>query len=124
MTVNVLFVSVNRSFNPSFSLRELEPWVERAWCLTVAKAGACDRVVAVREGAPLAAWRIRGAFATDENYEVGGTTRARVGLSLGDPLPILPAYGAVPSLRHGVATAECAVDPLPEERRWTEPGSS
>lgn len=120
MTARVLFVSVNRSFDfadPSFSLAQLEPWVERAWCIGVAKAAACDRVVAVRAGTPLAAWRIRGAFPTDQTYEVAGTTRPRAGLSLGDPLPLLPAYGTVPALRHGVAVAELPIEPLPVERQ-------
>ena len=46
MVVRVLYVSVAQSFDPRFSLAELEPWVERAWAISVAKASACDRVVA------------------------------------------------------------------------------
>lgn len=120
MTARVLFVSVRQSFDPSdpsSSVAQLEPWVERAWCIGVEKAATCDRVVAVQVGAPLAAWRIRDAFPTDETYNVGGTTRRRVGLSLGDPLPILAAYSVVPALRHGVAIAVCPVEPLPIERQ-------
>jgi hypothetical protein len=117
MKICVLYVSINKMFKASFSLSELEPWAERAWPLTVAKAAACDRVVAVFEGEPVAAWRLRGAFPTAELYEVTkGRTSPRVGLSLGDPLPILPAYREVPGLRRGVATAECDVEPLRPER--------
>jgi hypothetical protein len=83
----VLFVSVNQSFNPTFSLAELEPWVERAW----AKASACDRVVAVYDQVPVGCWRIRGVFATTETFETTGGPRPRIGLSLGEPLPIVPA---------------------------------
>jgi hypothetical protein len=77
----------------------LEPWVERARPLTVAKAAACDRVIAVKSGLPVAAWRIRNAFPTDETYPITGGDRPRVGLSLGDPLPILPEYPEVAALR-------------------------
>jgi hypothetical protein len=111
-----LFVSLNQSYDPAASIPEIEPSVERAWPLTVAKASSCDRVVAVFEGLPIAAWRLRGAFATDETYIVSGSPRPRVGLSLGDPLPILRSYLEVPPLRRGVAVVPLDVEPLASER--------
>jgi hypothetical protein len=114
---SVLFVSVAQTFDETGTLAELEPWVERAWPLTVSKAASCDRVVAVFCGEPVGAWRLRGAFPTDETYVVSrGETRPRIGLALGDPLPILPAYRDVPALRRGVCVKECDVLRLPKER--------
>jgi hypothetical protein len=72
--------------------------------------------VAVYAQAPVAAWRIRDAFPTDESYTTPGGPRPRVGLSLGDPLPLLSAYGAVPALRHGSATVTLDVPLLGPER--------
>jgi len=113
----VLFVSVNRTFNADYSLPDLEPWVERAWPLTVTKTASCDRVVAVVQGEPVAAWRLRGAFPTDETYAVSeAATSPRIGLALGDALPILSAYRDVPALRRGVCVAELDIEPLPPER--------
>lgn len=113
----VLFVSLNQTFDPAASIPQIEPWVERAWALTVTKASQCDRVVAVFQGQPVAAWRLRGAFPTDESYLLSdGSTRPRTGLSLGDPLPIHQNYFPVPALRRGVAVAERAVEPLTNER--------
>jgi hypothetical protein len=41
----------------------------------------------------MAAWRLRGAYPTDETYLVsGGATRPRIALSLGEPLPVLSEY--------------------------------
>lgn len=111
---SVLFVSVAQTFDETCSLPELEPWVERAWPLTVAKAATCDRVVAVFRNEPVGAWRLRGAFPTDETYIVSqGSPRPRIGLALGDPLPILSAYRDVPPLRRGVCVAQRDVEPLP-----------
>ena len=117
MSAFVLFVSLNQSFDPSASLPQLEPWVERGWALTVTKVKMCDRVVAVFQGAPVAAWRVRGAFPTDLVYRSSdGTLRARAGLSVGDPLPILQAYNAVPALRRGAAVVELDIEALASER--------
>lgn len=117
MFATVLFVSVNQTFHPGFTLSQLEPWVERAWAMTVAKASACDRVVAVYAGNPVACWRIRSAFPTDETYETTGGPRPRVGLSLGEPLPILQEYLDVPVLRRGSATVVIdGIAPLALER--------
>jgi len=120
MMCQVLFVSVNKSFHDWFTLPELEVWAERAWAITVTKAAACERVVAVFEGEPVAAWRLRGAFATDETYAGSdGSSRYRTGLALGDPLPVLPVYRTgVPPLRRGVAVAGLDLVPLPPERDY------
>lgn len=114
MPTHVLFVSVNESFKQSMTLAEVEVCAQRAWAITAAKAMTCDRVVAVCQNEPIAAWRLRGAYASDETYHNG--ERVRVALSLGPALPILPAYAAIPALRRGVATAELPVPPLPAER--------
>ena len=118
MLCPVLFVSVNQSFRDTYDLRQLEVWVERAWAITASKAGACERVVAVKDGEPVAAWRLRATFATDETYAMSdGSTRPRTGLALGEPLPVLPAYRtAVPPLRRGVAVAGIDTTPLPPEK--------
>jgi len=120
MLCPILFVSVNQSFRDTFDLRELEVWVERAWAITASKAGACERVVAVKDGEPVAAWRLRATFPTDETYAMSdGSTRPRTGLALGEPLPVLPAYrDAVPPLRRGVAVTEVDTTPLPPEKVW------
>lgn len=114
----ILFVSVNKSFDDdTMSVRDLEPWVERAWAVSVAKASEADRVVAVVEDEPIAAWRVRDAFPTDETYRLSnGDTRPRVGLSLGDPLPVISPYREVPALRRGVATKDLDCSPLRPER--------
>lgn len=110
MASSILFVSVRSSFRPWMTLPQLEPWVERAWAISAAKASTCDRVIAVLEGQLLAAWRLRGAFPSpDETYPVtGGGTSPRTCLALGDPLPLLREYmdRQLPALRRGVATAE------------------
>lgn len=114
MSQNVLFVSVNRSYRSWMTIADLETCVERAWAISAAKADSCDRVVAVIEGFVIACWRLRGAFPTDETYSMAdGSTRPRIGLSLGDPMPVLPDYQLDPSLRRGVAVVKCEVEPLP-----------
>jgi hypothetical protein len=104
MSACVLYVSVNKTFRRWLTMSELEPWVARAWALTVARAMTCDRVVAVFEGEPIGAWRLRGAFPTDETWSTTGGPRPRIGLSLGELLPVLPEYRDVPALRRGSAT--------------------
>jgi len=89
---SIFFVSVNQSFKSNESLFVLEPFVERAWPISLEKAAACDRVVALYKTQPVAAWRIRGAFESPWTYGVGKATRPRVALSLGDPLPVIEAY--------------------------------
>ena len=113
----VLFVSVNKSCEDWMNLVEMEPFVERAWALSLTKAQSVDRVVAVFHGEPRAAWRVRGAFTTDETYTLSsGDSRPRIGLSLGDPLQILGAYYDPPGMRHGVAVADLDCEPLNSER--------
>ncbi|MFE9328967.1 hypothetical protein ACIHDR_49600 [Nocardia sp. NPDC052278] len=118
MSQNVLFVSVNQSFKPTFSLADLERWVFKAWAISAAKAATCDRVVAVYFNKPTAAWRLRGAYsAAGYHYTVaGGQTRPRTALALGEPLPLQAAYDNVPSLRHGCAVAALDVESLEPER--------
>lgn len=119
MGQSVLFVSVNRSMSESMSLTELEPWVASAWSTTVARASRCDRVIAVFEGFPVAAWRLRGAYPTEETYQLSnGDRRFRIGLALGDPLPVLEKYcDAAPPMRRGVMlVSDVEVEPLSVER--------
>lgn len=119
MSQNVLFVSVQQSYEPTFSIAELERWVFEAWPISAAKAATCDRVVAIYSGLPVAAWRVRGAYSspTATYIVAGGQTRPRATLSLGDPLPIHPAYvGNVPALRRGCAVTALDVEPLEKER--------
>jgi hypothetical protein len=89
--------------------------------MTVAKASTADRVVAVFRDTPVAAWRIRFAFASRETYQTTGGDRPRVALSLGPPLPVLPAYHQVPALRHGCALVELDVEALAPERDESTP---
>lgn len=115
MSQKVLFVSVNKSYRAGMSVADMEPCAERAWAMTVAKAAACDRVCAVFEGSAYAVWRLRGAFPTEETFQVAdGSSRPRIGLALGEPLPVLPAYQVDPSLRRGVAIRDLDVAPLPK----------
>ena len=116
MSTSVLFVSVNQSFRSTFTLAELEPWVSRSWAMTVAKAMTCDRVVAVVAQKPVGCWRLRGAFPTSDMFDTTGGPRPRIGLSLGEALPILGAYTPAPVLRRGSATQELDVEPLLPER--------
>lgn len=103
-------------------LHDLEPWVARAWALSVAKARTADRVVALLEGFAIGAWSIRGAYPADETYTVSsGDERPRVALALGDPLPVLPAYHRHDLvMRRGVAVIDLEVPELRDERSWGE----
>lgn len=115
---NVMFVSVRQTFDETMRLTELEPWVARAWALSVAKAQTVDRVVALVEGYAVAAWQVRGAYAADETYSVSsGDERPRVALAAGEALPILPVYHQ-PDLvmRRGVAILDLDVPDLRNER--------
>jgi hypothetical protein len=118
---DVLFVSVAKSYRPEFTLAQLEPWVERAWVITPAKAAECDRVVAVSKGQPIAAWRLCGAFYVEN--ETWGDGHRRTALSLSDPLPVQADYSPAPLLRRGVAAERRPeIEPLPPERdpKWFE----
>jgi hypothetical protein len=101
-----MFVSVNKSFDPSMTMSQLARCAEKAWAVSLPKARSCDRLVAVKEGNPLASWELHGAYPTDEKYETTGGDRARIGLVLGDPVPLLPQYFEIPGLRHGVAVVD------------------
>jgi hypothetical protein len=81
-------------------LAQLEACAAGNWDISVAKASGCDRVVAVKEGWPLGAWRLRGAFVSDEAPKPG---HHRTSLALGEQLPVLPLYREPPPLRQGVA---------------------
>ncbi len=107
MVIQVLFVSVNKSFREDMNLAEVEACAVGNWDMTVAKAGTCKRVVAVFNfgdggpAEPVGAWRLRGAYASAQPPEPG---HHRTALALGEPMPILAAYSQPPSLRRGVAT--------------------
>lgn len=58
----IMFVSVKQSFEPGMDLAQLEPWVASAWAISVEKAFMADRVVAVLDGEPLAAWPFEAPF--------------------------------------------------------------
>lgn len=111
---NVMFVSVNHSFDSDMSLAALEPYVERAWGIPLASASTADRVVATYFGKPVAAWAVRGAFVTNLTY--GPHNKPRIGLSLGAPLPVLPEYAETPILRRGAAVVDLDVPALPVAR--------
>lgn len=111
----VLFVSVSHTFRHDDTLNDLAPWVARAWAqLTPAKAETCGRVVAVFQGEPVGAWRLRGAYYAAETW--GNDGKRRVALSLGDPLPVLREYHNPPELRRGWADEARDVPPLRPER--------
>lgn len=120
MSSQVLFVSIRQTFDPKMRLSQLESWVARAWAISVAKANSADRVVAVVEGQPVAAWELRGAYQAKERYFVAsGDSRPRVALALGSPLPVLLEYCDLNlTMRRGVTLVELDVPPLPEERAW------
>ena len=107
MAIQILFVSVNQSFREDMNLAEVEACAAGNWDITVAKARGCKRVVAVFNfgdggpAEPVGAWRLRGAYASDEAPQPG---HHRTGLDLGEPMPILAAYREPPPLRRGVAT--------------------
>jgi hypothetical protein len=104
--LNLLFVSVNQSFREDMDLAQLEACAAGNWDITVSQASTCDRVVAVFNNGdgpePVGAWRLRGAYASDEAPMPG---HHRTALSLGEPLPVLAAYRTPPSLRRGVGIA-------------------
>ncbi|TYP87418.1 hypothetical protein [Blastococcus xanthinilyticus] len=104
--MRVLFVSVNQSYESSMSMSQLARCAERAWPISLPKAQSCDRVVAVFHERPLASWEAHGAYLTDEVYSTTGGDRARVGVVLGDPVPLRPEYFTTPALRRGVAVIE------------------
>lgn len=114
----VMFVSVRQTLDPSMRLHDLEPWVARAWALSVAKAQSVERVVALVEGYAYGAWEVRGAYTAEETYTVSsGDERPRVALALGAPLPVLPAYHRADLvMRRGVAVLDLDLPELPEER--------
>ena len=114
----VMFVSVRQTFEPTMRLHDLEPWVARAWAISVAKAQRVERVVALIEGFAHGAWEVRGAYAAEETYMVSsGDTRPRVALALGAPLPVLPAYHRNDLvMRRGVAVLDLDLPEIAEER--------
>jgi len=101
----VSFVSVRHTFDPRMRINDLEPWVSRAWAISVAKVNTADRVVALSEGRAIAARDLRGAFPVEETYTLAnGDTRPRVALALGSPLPVLAQYDQPDlNMRRGVA---------------------
>lgn len=115
---DVVFVSVEQTFDESMTIPELEERASWAWGTTVQAVKDADRVVAVKSQRPVAAWVLRGAYPTASyTYSKGnGDERPRIALDLGDPLPILPAYGEVPNMRRGIRVIDLDVQPLPHDR--------
>jgi hypothetical protein len=105
-TMRIIFVSVNQSFGSTMTMSQLARCAEKAWPVSLPQARDCDRLVAVKGGLPLASWEVHGAYPTEEIYETNGGPRARVGLVLGDPVPLLPEYYESPALRRGVAIVD------------------
>jgi hypothetical protein len=104
---NILFVSINGSFDPTYTLTETADCVRGNWAISKAKADGCDLVVAMYHGDPVAAFKLHGAALADETYQVSATHEApRVVLLLGEPMPVLPAYRLDVSLRRGVSVIE------------------
>ena len=108
-TMFVAYVSVSQSFRPSMTIAELEAAAASAWGLSLAKGRRVERLIAVLDGHPIAAWECRDAYPTDYLYSVAGGERPRIAFDVGAPLPVLPAYHDVPGLRRGIATAEIEV---------------
>jgi hypothetical protein len=104
--MRVLFVSVNQSYETSMSMSQLARCAERAWPITRAKAGSCDQLVAGFHELPVGAWWAHGAYLTDETYSTTGGDRSRVGVVLGDVVPIRPEFHTSPALRRGVAVVD------------------
>jgi hypothetical protein len=107
--MRVLFVSVSKSFEPTMSMSQLARCAEKAWPVSLPKARDVERLVAVKDGKPLASWEVHGAYLTEEMYSTSGGDRARVGIVLGDPVPLLPAYFDSPGMRRGVAVVDVEV---------------
>jgi hypothetical protein len=104
--MRVVFVSVNQSYDESMTMSQLARCAEKAWPISLPNARSCHRLVAVKDSLPLASWELHGAHPTDEMYDTTGGPRARVGLVLGDPVPLMPAYFSTPPLRRGVAVVD------------------
>lgn len=103
---NIVYVSVNQSFVTGMTADELAEHAHAAWPLSLAKGSETEVLVAVIGGQPLMAWKVLGAYVTDDTYETNGGSRPRIAFALGSPIPIDPAWHEVPALRRGVATAE------------------
>lgn len=89
---NVLFVSVNQSYEPGMTTEELTRVAHKAWAVSERRGNEMTHLVAVYEGHPLMAWPILHAYPTDETYKTSGSERPRIGFSLGSPAPIEPAW--------------------------------
>jgi hypothetical protein len=107
--MRVMFVSVSKTFEPTMSMSALARCAEKAWPVSLPKARDVERLVAVKDGKPLASWEVHGAYLTEEMYSTSGGDRARVGIVLGDPVPLLPAYFESPGMRRGVAVIDIDV---------------
>ena len=107
MPTPIMYVCVNRRFDPGMTAEQLKEIASGNWDITVAKATTCQRVVAMHFKAPIGAWELKGAFRSTEAHPAG---HHRTGLVLGDALPVLDEYWNYPSLRHGVAVGVAADD--------------
>lgn len=103
---NITYVSVNKSYDRSMTADDLAQHAHAAWPISLAKAESTDVLVAVLDAQPLMAWRVLGAYASNETYETNGGPRPRIAFALGSAIPIAPEWHEVPSLRRGIATEE------------------
>lgn len=111
----LVYVSVNKSYKPPMTSDELALHAHAAWPISLAKAKEADVLVAVLDGRPLQAWRVLGAYSTDETYETNGGPRPRIAFALGAPVPVDPDWHDAPDLRRGIARKDLG--------RWIAPSS-
>lgn len=124
MMTAVLFVPVHEHFNEAMELSDLEPFVDRWWPITPTKANTADRVVAVynaghwSQARPVAAWRLRFAFAVDGTSYLAAANdeRRRTGLALGGAIPILDAYHITLKMLRRPKVVDLPVAPFTIER--------
>lgn len=101
--MSVVFVSVNKSYEPGMNADELARVAHKAWPITLATGQRMDHLVAVLSGQPLMAWPVIDAYATDETYRTNGGPRPRIGFALGGPVPVRPEWNIpLDNMRRGV----------------------
>lgn len=105
--MKVLFVSVNRTFDPDTgTVEDLRNAAIHAWRIAPSTAEKCGVVAMVYHGSIVGAFRLvsaipNPAFPWDST---GRTARPRTSLNLGEMVPIHPSWSRLrPGLRNGVA---------------------